>query len=443
MRRWSSRSSRSRVSRQLSLPFQSRMERWDRRFKRGIIGLTALIALGLLGGTGPGRYATSTLAYQLRWGTIQLIGGEIDRSEFEAQRHRERLRGIEVTRKALRKAARDRGPAMENFLRVTEMDADSAVLRWGNYDWTLVLSSAVFDPDDQGRSYRLRPNTRSVWITRLTLHNAPAIFLIPDTEEARAAAVRTGGRVIEESVQTTNSWGYRGPEPDRSAAVRGIVLGDSVMQGAFVGDEETPPACLERELAEGLGTSVSILNTGHLGYSPEQYYHTLIETFDRFQPHFVIIGVCSNDFGDMQDPANWEETEYQLDRISQFCRSQGVFFFLVPAPDELDLLGRRNASVYPGLVSRVYKQGGTHYVDPIEAFADEYLRLWNEAARQGEALAVNPLYNGHIGDKHFSPVGSSIWAQVVSKRLLLVWERQDLIYYLNSLRKNTLAPADG
>ena len=49
-------------------------------------------------------------------------------------------------------------------------------------------------------------------------------------------------------------------------------------------------------------TKVSILNTGHLGYSPEQYYYSLVEYADRFRPHFVVVSVFSNDFaGDMAD----------------------------------------------------------------------------------------------------------------------------------------------
>ena len=49
------------------------------------------------------------------------------------------------------------------------------------------------------------------------------------------------------------------------------------MQGMFIGDDDTPPECLRRDLESRLKTKVSILNTGHLGYSPEQYYYSLVE----------------------------------------------------------------------------------------------------------------------------------------------------------------------
>ena len=107
-----------------------------------------------------------------------------------------------------------------------------------------------------------------------------AYFQVPDTPEVPEIVKGTGAQIVDGSTQTTNSWGLRGPEPDLSARWRGIVLGDSYMQGLFVGDHQTPVECLKRDLKARLGASVEILNTGHLGYSPEQYYYTL----DRICP---------------------------------------------------------------------------------------------------------------------------------------------------------------
>ena len=44
------------------------------------------------------------------------------------------------------------------------MDPDHVLLRWGNFDKTVMLPSTVFEPDDSGRSYRFRPGVRSIWI---------------------------------------------------------------------------------------------------------------------------------------------------------------------------------------------------------------------------------------------------------------------------------------
>ncbi len=64
---------------------------------------------------------------------------------------------------------------------------------------------------------------------------------------------------------------------------------------------------------------VSVFNTGHIGYSPEQYYHTLLEYFDRFRPDFVLVSVCSNDFGDsasaLPGRGDWAEGKSWLNVI--------------------------------------------------------------------------------------------------------------------------------
>ncbi len=155
---------------------------------------------------------------------------------------------MERTRAALASEVARQRSRLEPLLKAARMDPDTAVIRWGNLDGTLVLSSDVVEPDDAGRSYRFKPFVRSVWFVGLSIQGALCQFQVLDTPEAATACAAAGGRRVPGSVQTTNSWGCRGPEPDTRAAFRGIVLGDSVMQGALVGDDQTPPACLEREL---------------------------------------------------------------------------------------------------------------------------------------------------------------------------------------------------
>src|SRR4029078_9091893 len=123
--------------------------------------------------------------------------------------------------------------------------------------------------------------------------------------------------------QSTNSWGLRGVEPDLSAPVRGVVLGDSFMQAMFNGDEDNTPGHLERYLRSAWKVPVSILNTGHIGYSPEQYYFALCEYRDRMRPQFVVVSVCPNDFGDVGAVLRGEgdgfaEAEYWLGQIRQW-----------------------------------------------------------------------------------------------------------------------------
>jgi lysophospholipase L1-like esterase len=407
------------------LPFLIRAERRERWFKRGILIATGLILVAMVCASSAGRFAARSAAMRGWRLSLGLLGVPPTREEIEADHHAERMRNLETARAYLAEAITPDSP-LGPFMRTVHMDAQSAVVRWGNFDQSLVLSSDLFEPDKAGRSYRMKPGTRSVWLIGLSLQKALGLFLVPDTPEVRAEAAKAGGRVVPESVQTTNSWGCRGPEPVLDAPVRVLVLGDSCMQGALIGDDETPPARLQHHLAAALDAPVSVLNTGHLGYSPEQYYHTLRAFGDRFRPQYVIISICDNDFGDMQSRANWDETEHWLDQITAFCDRRRWHYLLVPIPEEMALLGRRNLSLYPGQVSRVFKRGGGSYIDPLEAFTEAQIRLRNTANRQGAAV-LSPLYNGHLmGDRHFSPLGADLWARVVARHLLVNWDRNIL-----------------
>jgi hypothetical protein len=198
------------------------------------------------------------------------------------------------------------------------------------------------------------------------------------------------------------------------------------MQGMLVGDSETPPARLQAYLSKALQAPVSVLNTGHVGYSPEQYDQTFLALADRFRPHFVIISVIANDIPDLDDPASWAEAGSSIAEIAEHCTARGWEFLLVPTPEAFTLLGRRDLSRFPGPLSRVFPYGGPHYVDPLEPMIDELLLVRNDQKRTGTA-SLNPLFNFHLmEDRHFSPLGSDIWARVVARRLLLVWDGQAL-----------------
>jgi lysophospholipase L1-like esterase len=413
------------TERQGELPFLRRARRLDRAFKAAIVAFTMLALLGMIFGTTAGRRLVWNVRWTVRdWAWMLRLGPGVDRAELEARKHEDRLLGIAETRRNLIKVEERGSPKLREFLHVASLDHDSALIRWGNFDWTLALSSSVFKPDDSGRSYRLRPNTRSVWLINLTIYNVLAMFEIPDTPEARRLGQEVGGWVVPESVQTTNSWGCRGPEPDPSAPVRGIVLGDSNMQGLLVSDDQTPPVRLEARLRDELGKPVSILNTGHLGYSPEQYYYSLVAYFDRFRPQFVVISLCANDFGDMKVERNWNETEYWLDRITQFCRTRNVYFLAVPLPMESRLLGNPTNTIYPGKISAIFHGSGTNYLDPVMEFTEEHLTLRAAAIRDGRPYQYSQLFNQRYRDFHLSAEGCDLWARIVARRLRLIWAQK-------------------
>jgi hypothetical protein len=415
---------------QRSFRFVERSEQLARGFKLWIL-LGTLLLVGLaLGGTSNGRNLARRTATRARWAVLGPLGLEPSREEIAADWRRRRLHDIEQTRGKLHSVYAEYAAPMRKLLDHAGLDPVHALLRWGNFDRTIYLPSTVFEADETGRSYRFRPNVRAVWVRNLRLRGGIlAYFPVPIGPELEAIAKAAGAVVVAESVQTTNSWGLRGPEPDPAAPLRGIVLGDSYMQGLFVGDHETPSECLKRFLSERLKVRTEVLNTGHLGYSPEQEYHTLRAYADRFRPRFVVLSLFANDFGDLfevlQGQGDWEEGRYWLGEITQFCRTRGIELLAVPAPWVNQLESPRRSGFYPGLVSNILECAGTNYLDPIDAFADALVSA-QPAKRTAEGEdpgPLNPLFNGRLGDGHFSPLGCQVWARAVGERLMLLLQK--------------------
>jgi hypothetical protein len=362
------------------------------------------------------------LVFQIGRSLTRVLGREPGRAFADAQWLRWRRRWVAETQHTHLKNYNVADPRMKQLLLYAGLDPEHALIRWGNYDWTLLLPSRVFAPDDTGRSYRLRPRLRSIWLRGVELApGTSGLFLVPDTPELPRLIEGTGAVIQPGSVQTTNSWGLRGPEPDLTARLRGLVLGDSNAQGMFIGDDETPVACLARMLGARLSTRVSLLNTGHIGYSPEQHYFTLLEYGDRFQPHFVVLTLCMNDFGGTTLTAEGLlEGKYWIGKIEGYCRVRGIACYVASFPHEAQVTGLRREKSLPGEFSEPCQFNGLQYVNPVEDIADAHLRLQIEQTRRGETTAGSPLYNSRFGDNHFSALGAEVWAQAVGRRLALL-----------------------
>jgi len=411
--------------RQARFRFVERGERLARRFKQVILGLTACLVVGLLAGTSTGRYAAGWTTSQARQWLGRVAGGTGSREAIDADWLRRRLFDMEQARGKLRAAYDGHDPKVRDLLDAAGLDPDHALLRWGNFDKALLLPSTVFEADDSGRSYRFRPMVRSVWVRNFKSRGGVlAYFPIPDTPRLRELAEAAGAQVVDQSVQHTNSWGLRGHEPDLSADLRVLVLGDSYMQGLFVGDDETPPASLRRALADRRGTRVEVLNTGHLGYSPEQEDFTLREYADRFRPHAVVLSLFANDFGDLfevlEGRADWEENRYWIGRIAATCRDRGIPCLVVPAPWVNHVEGDRKTGSYPGRIPDLLGDGGPAYFDPMESFVEAELRSRLDRLSKHQALTPSPLFNGKLADGHFSALGCRVWAEAVATRLALL-----------------------
>ena len=186
-----------RTDRQRVFSFRERSRRRERAFKAGIFAATLAAVIAILAGSLTGRYGVLVATNRVRWGVRSLVGLEPPREEIEAERRqRPRWIGVDRTKAALAATAAEDGPRIQRLLKGARMDPDTAVIRWGNFDGTLVLSSGVFEPDDSGRSYRFKPGVRSVWFIGVSLRGALCQFQVPDTTEARDAVGSLGAALV-------------------------------------------------------------------------------------------------------------------------------------------------------------------------------------------------------------------------------------------------------
>ena len=417
---------------QRTFAFLERLGRRERRFKLVILLATALSVLAIVTGLPRWRYTAVSLWSSGLQAARRALGFPVPRSEIDRQWRRYRVQGVTDSRRALIGVYRNWDPAIQKLMRYAGMDPENGLLRWGNHYQTLLLPSTVFEADDTGRSYRLRARTLSVWLRNITPdQNMFVYFLVPDGPGLEEAMRGTTAIRVEESRQTTNSWGLRGREPDLEAPLRGLVLGDSFMQGLFVGNDDAPPECLRRYLQTRLNIRTSILNTGHVGYSPEQYYYSLQAFADRFQPHFVVVSFFANDFGYMYDAlagtGDWEEARYWLDAIARTCRARKWLCLFVAVPERSLVHTFRNAGSYPGKLTNILEVSGPTVFNPIEAFVDKHLEVLLEGALRDQRPYDSLLFNDQYFDGHFSARGSEVWASAVGERLSLVLEREHVV----------------
>ena len=407
------------------LPFVSRAAALERRFKRAILGTSLVLVLGLVVGTPVGRTTYGSLSTGAREWLSRQYGLPPSDATVDALWAEKRARGVAAARSSMVHffAHRQTSAATRALFEVAGLAPDNGLIRWGRGSFCFLMSSKVFDAKADGRSYALKPDLRAIWLRQVTITEGPfGLLQVPDTAEVRSAARAAGAIVDEGSAQRTNAWGCRGEEPDPEAPARGIVLGDSFMQGMFVGDDDTPSMNLQRDLARRWGMRTWVLNTGNVGYSPEQYYYALRHFYDRVKPHFVVMSVCPNDFGDDFEVLDgrgedWELAGRWINESAQFCRSRQVPFLLVPVPCEPQFLGGRRDAFYPARISNLLKANARQYLDLLDDFLDEHLRLVEERKHQGHRSEFSPLFNGQIADNHFSPAGSRLWAERVGKRL--------------------------
>ena len=110
---------------------------------------------------------------------------------------------------------------------------------------------------------------------------------------------------------STNSYGFRGPEPDHFPNHCVLFLGDSFTSGYGVNDgEEFPDLVRKGLLRDGQANQriPPVVNAG-LGNTGNSYWLRFLKAEgERYEPRFVVFAFCENDFAD-----NTREQFYFLD----------------------------------------------------------------------------------------------------------------------------------
>ena len=425
-------------------PVLKRKKRLARRFKLAIVVATAVVMAGIGIGTESGRYALTRGWFGAKKTFRNAIGWslgrewEVDIEEMEALRATETEHTLRGSEASFQRVFDQSSPAMQHLFEVAGMSpqpgANQVLIRPGNINWGLILSSSVYEPHPS-LSFRFRPNTRSIFLRNVILaEGLTAIAHLPDSPEVLDAVERLNLTVNiarnergDIAVQTTNSLGLRGPEPDPSAEIQVLVIGDSYMQGFLIDDEDTPARCLERYLEETLETSVSVCNASNQGWGPKEYAAAMQE-FCGKDVDLVIVSVCPNDFGDGFLVINgrgddWVRAEYYLRQIQRKCFVTNLPLICCPVPGEKQLRSRLDGH-YPARVATMMHMPSENYCYPIEAFTDVELRWRRDHVATTYPPLHSPLYNGEWGDGHFSPFGSRVWASAVGERAALVLQNR-------------------
>lgn len=267
-----------------------------------------------------------------------------------------------------------------------------------------------------------------------------------------------------------NALGLRGPDvgPVQPGRPRVLALGDSLIYGQGVGDQETLPACLETVLCRNdpAGRTWQVVNAGHRAYDTLQELALLEELGPLLQPEVVVLFWYWNDvresdasatyarladrgpvafdtgarmegtallswqFGQLlrrsalamylhdalklgedalvEDPAAREAAlarlDDQLTRLRSTAEALGSMLVFCAVPDRHTLLGEHPSSV---LSQRAQELAARHGIDTIDLAP-----ALRDLARSTGRIPELPF------DGHYTPEANCVMAEVVAAHLL-------------------------
>ena len=116
---------------------------------------------------------------------------------------------------------------------------------------------------------------------------------------------------------TTNSLGYRGPEPDTFPDRPVLFVGDSFTMGYGVNDGEEYPALVRGILAERFGDDrIPVVNAAVGATGNGRWVKFLRSEAGNFDPRCIVFQICGNDFSD-----NIQENMFSLGQSGELIES--------------------------------------------------------------------------------------------------------------------------
>ena len=205
---------RARPAQHRVFPFVERAKKLDRTFKGAMAVLTLGTVVVLLSALPTGRYLANWLPTRGRWSALHAVGLEPDRRKSMPTGSGSGPSTCRAARAKLGATFNEYDEARQRLLRFAGMDPEHVLLRWGNFDRTVMLPSTVFEADESGRSYRFRPNVRSIWIYNFPAKGAVKAYLqLPDTPDTPKIVEGTAPRSSRARRRRPTPGDYAVPSP--------------------------------------------------------------------------------------------------------------------------------------------------------------------------------------------------------------------------------------
>lgn len=191
----------------------------------------------------------------------------------------------------------------------------------------------------------------------------------------------------------TNSWGVRGREfgPKRPGVLRVYAIGDSMVFGHGLREDEAFPHFLEGILAERLGRPVEVVNGGVPGYGTVQAAEFFAQTVDTVQPDVVTLSIAV--FNDLEDNVKfgrqlyrWQRDPGALQRLRTWLRHNSQVY---------RLFRRYRAGVSGREMMQIHSlEPPKNVLRGVELVAESVRRIAAEAEKRGIgfAVVVNPAH---------------------------------------------------